>query len=72
MYSDSNDLAKRTVSDKTWNDKIYEIARNCKYDGYQRALVRWSISFDEKTGSGVSVNKKLAEELHKAEIKKNK
>ena len=31
------DLAKRTISDTILKDKAYEIARNCKYDGYQRA-----------------------------------
>ena len=37
-YSDSKDLAKRTISDKILKDRAYEIARNCEYDGYQRAL----------------------------------
>ena len=37
-YSDSNDLAKRTISDKILKDRAYEIARNGEYDGYQRAL----------------------------------
>ena len=31
-YSDSNDLAKKTISDKILKDKDYEIARNRKYD----------------------------------------
>ena len=35
-YSDSKDLAKRTISDKIWKDIAYEIARNCGYDGYQK------------------------------------
>ena len=39
VYSDSKDLAKRTISDKTLKDRAYEIARNCKYDVYQKALV---------------------------------
>ena len=34
--SDHKYLAKRTVSGKTVKDKAYEIARNPKYDGYQR------------------------------------
>ena len=37
-YSDSKDLAQRTISDKILKDRAYEIARNCKYDGYQRTL----------------------------------
>ena len=36
-YSDSKDLAKRTISDNTFKDRAYENARNCGYDGYQRA-----------------------------------
>ena len=31
-YSDSNDLAKKTISDKILKDKDYEIAINRKYD----------------------------------------
>ena len=37
-YSDSKDLAKRTISDKILKDRAYEIARNRRYDGYQRGL----------------------------------
>ena len=70
-YSDSKDLAKTTISDKILKDKAYEIARNRKYDGYQRALARMVYKFfDKKTGLGVSVNEQLAEELHKPVIKK--
>ena len=32
VYSDSKDLAKRTISDKVLKGKTYEIARNCTYD----------------------------------------
>ena len=71
-YSDGKDLAKRTISDKILKDRDYEIARNCKYDGYQRALASMFYTlFDEKTGSGISVNEQLAEEWHKPVIKKN-
>ena len=34
-YSDSKNLAKRTISDKTLKYKAYQIAINPKYDGYQ-------------------------------------
>ena len=31
------------------NDRVYEIAKNCKYDGYERALVNMVyISFNKK------------------------
>ena len=52
-YSDSKDLAKRTVSDNLLKDSAYEIAINLKYDGYQRRLASIVYKFfDKKTGSG--------------------
>ena len=72
-YSESKDLAKRTISDKILKDSAYEIARNRNYDGYQRALASiLNKFFDKKTGWGISVNEQLAEELHKPVIKKFK
>ena len=48
------------------NDKAYEIAWNRKYDWFQRELASVVYRFvDKKTGSGVSVNEKLAGELFK-------
>ena len=35
---DKKDLAKNTILDKILKDRTYEIARNLKYDGYQRRL----------------------------------
>ena len=62
-YSDSKDLAKRTISDKILKDKAHETARNRNYDGCQKAsesiVYRF---FNKKTGSGVSLNEQLAEE----------
>ena len=37
-YGDFKDLAKRTDSDKVLRDKTSYIAKNPKYDGYQRGL----------------------------------
>ena len=37
-YGDFKDLARRTVSDKVLRDKAFDIAKNIKYDGYQRSL----------------------------------
>ena len=72
-YSDSKDLAKRTISDKILKDRTYETAKNRNYDGYQRALASIAYNFvNKKTESGVNVNEKLAEELHKSVIKKFK
>ena len=63
-------MAKRVISNKILKDRAFEIATNCNYDGYQRALASMVYKlFDKKTGSGVSVNGQLAEELHKQVIK---
>ena len=73
IYSDSKDLAKRTIADKILKDRTYEIARNRGYDGYQRALASMVYTFfGKKTRSGVRVNKQLAGELHKPVIIKFK
>ena len=34
-YGKSKDLTKRTQSDKVLRDKVFKIAFNPKYDGYQ-------------------------------------
>ena len=53
------------MSDKILKDRADETARNHKYDGYKRALGSMVCKFFDKiTGSGVSVNEQLAEELH--------
>ena len=74
-YSDSKDLTKRTVTDKILKDKAFEIAKDPKYDGYQRGLASMVYKFfDSKvSGSGaklISENKQLANELHKPIISK--
>ena len=47
-YSDSKDLAKRTISDNILKDRAYKIARNPKYDGYQRRLASMIYEFFNK------------------------
>ena len=37
-YGDFKDLKRRTFSDKVLRDKAFNIAKNPKYDGYQRGL----------------------------------
>ena len=37
-YWDFKDLTKRTASDKTLRDKGFNIAKNLKYDRYQRGI----------------------------------
>ena len=53
--------------------RAYEIARNCTYDGYQRALANMVYKpFDKNTESEESVYEQVAEELHKPVNKKFK
>ena len=74
VYGDFKDLIRRTGSDKVLRDKAFHIAKDQKYDGYQRGLVSKVYKFFGKKTS-VSVikntpNKELADELHKPIIKK--
>ena len=74
-YSDSKDLKKRTVADKIFKNKAFDIAKDPKYDGYQRGLASMVYKFfDSKvSGSGAKLtlqNDQLAEELHKPIIRK--
>ena len=38
------DLARRTAADKFLREKAYNIAKDPKYDGYQRGLALWFIN----------------------------
>ena len=74
-YGDFKDLAKRTAADKVLKNKAFNIAKDQKYDGYQRGLASMVYKFfDKKTpGSGVKSipqNEQLAKELHKPIISK--
>ena len=62
-YGDFKDLKKRTGSDKILTDKAFNIAKNPKYDGYQRGLGSTVYKcFDKKSaGSGVNYTKQLLE-----------
>ena len=74
-YSDSKDLTKRTIADKNLKNRAFDIAKDPKYDGYQRGLASMVYKFfDSKvSGSGeklIPKNKQLANELHKPIIRK--
>ena len=78
-YGDFKDLARRTASDKFLRDKAFNIAKNPKYDGYQRGLASMVYKFFDKKskGSGVANNEikqnlQLAKELHKPITRKFK
>ena len=47
-YSDSKDLIKRTVADKILKNKAFYIAKNPKYDGYQKELASMVYKFFDK------------------------
>ena len=74
-YGDFKDLERRTASDKILRDKAFNIAKNPKYDGYQRGLASMVYKFFDKIskGSGVNIplefNEQLAKELHKPIIR---
>ena len=53
-YGNFKDLARRTASDKVSRDKAFNIAKNPKYDGYQRGLASMVYKcFNKKSkGSG--------------------
>ena len=85
-YVNFKDLTRRTASDKVLHNKVFNIAKNLKYDGYQRGLASMVYEFSDKKTSatrankfaGSSIknenisNKVLAEELHKPIIRKFK
>ena len=44
-YSDCKNVENRTISDKILKDRVYENAKNCKYDGCQGALASMVYKF---------------------------
>ena len=79
-YSDSKDLTKRTVADKILRNRAFNIAKDPKYDGYQRGLASMVYKFFDKKSAGsgaryvniklTTQNQQLAEEIHKPIIRK--
>ena len=84
-YGDFKDIARRTASDNVLSNKAFHIAKNPKYDGYQRGLASMVYNFFDKNSalipdkyvsrSGVANNEikqnlQLAKEIHKSIIRK--
>ena len=79
-YSDSKDLTKRTAADKILRNRAFNIAKDPKYDVYQKGLASMVYKFFNKKSKGSGAkhvntkltpqNQHLAEELHKPIIKK--
>ena len=65
------DLTRRTAADKVLRDKVFNIAKDPKYEGYQSGFLSMVYKFSDKKPSGSGIknenisNKELAEELHK-------
>ena len=59
-HGDFKYLKRRTASDKVLRDKAFNIAKNPKYDEYQRVLASMVYKFFDKksTGSGVNLEVK--------------
>ena len=77
-YGNFKYFTRRTASDKILRDKAFKIAKNPKYDGYQRGLASIVYRYFDKRAKGSDVNMQannespldLAEDLHKAIIRK--
>ena len=69
---DFKDLTRRITSDIILRDKAFNIAKNPRYDGYQRGLASMVYKFKIKNEvKNVNVsNKMLAEVLNKPVIRK--
>ena len=83
-YEDFKDLSTGTASDKVLCDKAINIAKNPKYDGYQRGLASMVYEFFDKKSASVSgvknkieqnqrpldlATQAIADELHKPIIR---
>ena len=44
-YGDFKNLTRKTLSDKILRDKTFNIAKNPKYDGYQRGFASTVYNF---------------------------
>ena len=79
-YGDFKDLARITAYDTVLRNKAFNIAKNPKYDRYQKGLASMVYKFfDKKSASHSGVtnyeikqNLQLAEKLHKPIIRKFK
>ena len=60
-YGDFKDLKRRTKSDKVLKDKVFVIASNPKYDGYQRGLASMVYNFFNKKSKGNGIKNEIKE-----------
>ena len=79
-YESFKDVPGRTTPDESLIDQAFNLAKNLKYNGYQRALASVVYEFFDKRTSGTSkvvptenqitANEELAAELYKPIILK--
>ena len=62
--SDSNDLTKRTAADNILRNRAFNIAKDTKYDGYQRGLASIVYKFFNKKSKGSVMQSTLILNLH--------
>ena len=62
-YRKYKDLTKRTQSDKVLKDKVFKMASNPKYDGYQSGLASMFFKFFDKKSAGSGITSMLNQQL---------
>ena len=81
VYDNFKNLPRRTIFDKVLHGNAFNIAKNPKYDGYQRELASIVYKCFDKGSAGTNIsrdaskskimpNQQLSEELHKPIIRK--
>ena len=67
-YGDFKDLVKRATSDKVLRDKTFHIAKNHKYDKYQRELASMVYKFFDNKSKGNEITDKIKQNQHPLDL----
>ena len=70
-YEDFKDLKRRIFSDKILKDKAFNIAKNTKYDGYQRGISSMVYKFFYKKSASLTDKSVAGHSVPNNEIKQN-
>ena len=70
-YGEFKDLSGRTASTKVLHDKIFNIDKISKYDGYQRGIASIVYTFFDKKSSGVLLHVQI-NLISKIKLQQNK
>ena len=71
-YGDFKDLPRRTASDKILHDKAFDIAKNPKYDGYQRGLTSMVYKCFDKKATSLAQSEILKSEILATRVTRDK